>query len=68
MEDKYTDPDTIDVIISSLRNWTESREITNPNINCNDINEASVNQQDIGWNNLLLGIGAKNGQIVNNDI
>ena len=65
MEDKYTDPDIIEVIISSLRNWTDTGETTNPNTNCNDIKEAFQDQEDI---HLLFGIGAKNGQIVNNDI
>ena len=58
LENKKTDPEITLIIIQSLKSWTTNNEPT-CNSDREDIKQAFIDQNDIGWDNLLLGIGAK---------
>ena len=66
LEIKKTDPEITAILIQSLKSWTNNIE---PSCNSDreDIQDAFNDQNDIEWDNLLLGIGAKNGLTANKD-
>ena len=56
---KSTKPELIDTLINAVTQWTNDVEVQEPMHVDPDIYQAFYEQQEIGWHNLLLGVGTK---------